>query len=181
MYKRQKQYRLPSHDYSQNGYYFITIVTKNRKHFFGEVADQKITLSPIGNYLKENIQKFQFNENLPNPWQGHPHFINGSKIIAAITSWAILPNHIHLVVELISKTPQPFNTVTGLSPLSSGSVSAFINHFKGHIKKWSTQNHFPDFGWQARFHDRVIRNKTEFENITRYIENNVLNWKEDGL
>lgn len=181
MYKKQKQYRLFGYDYSQNGYYFITIVTKNRVHFFGTIADQKITLSPIGDYLHENIRKFHVDENSPHPWQHHPHYINNSNTIAVITSWAILPNHVHLIVKLINKTPQPCRSVTGLSPLSTGSVSAFINHFKGHIKKWSIQNNYPDFDWQARFHDRVIRNKAEYENIAWYIENNVVNWKEDDL
>ena len=32
---KRKQMRLKDYDYSQNGYYFVTICTKNRKNIFG--------------------------------------------------------------------------------------------------------------------------------------------------
>lgn len=34
----------------------------------------------------------------------------------------------------------------------------------------------PDFGWQTRFHDHIIRDKNAYDNITRYIINNPNNW-----
>lgn len=36
-----------------------------------------------------------------------------------------------------------------------------------------------DFNWQGRFHDRVIRDKAEYDKIAWYIQNNVLNWDKD--
>jgi len=41
-YKLNKQYRLFGYDYSQNGSYFITIVTKNRQHFFGRIENKEM-------------------------------------------------------------------------------------------------------------------------------------------
>jgi putative transposase len=32
----------------------------------------------------------------------------------------------------------------------------------------------PNFGWQSRFHDHIIRNSKSFENIQNYIEQNPL-------
>jgi putative transposase len=92
--------------------------------------------------------------------------------------WSILPDHIHLIIEIINKQIKQYSTVTGLSPLLKGSVSSFVNHFKGHLKKCCTENHYPGFNWQKRFHDRVIRNNAEYERIATYIQNNVLNWGE---
>ncbi len=40
--------RLKNYDYSSNGAYLVTIVTKNRNHFFGEIVDKKMILNPIG-------------------------------------------------------------------------------------------------------------------------------------
>ncbi len=40
--------RLPNWDYSDNGYYFITICTKDKEDFFGEIVNNKIILSEIG-------------------------------------------------------------------------------------------------------------------------------------
>ncbi|MFZ2881781.1 MAG: hypothetical protein WA019_01785 [Candidatus Moraniibacteriota bacterium] len=40
--KNRKSNRLENFDYSQNGMYFVTICTKNREHYFGEIIDGKI-------------------------------------------------------------------------------------------------------------------------------------------
>ncbi|HMG16230.1 MAG TPA: hypothetical protein VK590_12320, partial [Saprospiraceae bacterium] len=37
----------------------------------------------------------------------------------------------------------------------------------------------PEFGWQARFHDHIIKDHDSFARIQNYIVNNPLNWKED--
>jgi len=37
----------------------------------------------------------------------------------------------------------------------------------------------PDFTWQTRFHDHIIRNGISFERISEYIRNNPANWKGD--
>src|SRR3989339_126401 len=40
--------RLQNWDYSSNGYYFVTICTKDRKHYFGEITNNEMRLSEIG-------------------------------------------------------------------------------------------------------------------------------------
>jgi len=47
-YKNKKQYRYKGYDYSQDGFYFVTICTKNRKMFFGNIKNEKMNLSEIG-------------------------------------------------------------------------------------------------------------------------------------
>ncbi|TVR77748.1 MAG: hypothetical protein EA412_10345, partial [Chitinophagaceae bacterium] len=37
----------------------------------------------------------------------------------------------------------------------------------------------PDFAWQSRFHDHIIRDKTSYYRIAQYIKNNPANWAED--
>ena len=44
----EKQYRRTGWDYSKNGYYFITICTKDRVNYFGEIVDNEMYLSEIG-------------------------------------------------------------------------------------------------------------------------------------
>ena len=36
-YKQEKQYRWPNHDYSNNGWYFVTIITKDKEDNLGNV------------------------------------------------------------------------------------------------------------------------------------------------
>ena len=181
MYKKNKQYRLYNFNYSQNGYYFITIITKDRMHFFGEIANHQMMYSTIGEFVRNNVLKFYVDQNFTTPYQNNPYFINNNNIIIGITEWSILPDHIHLIIEIINKEQQEYNTITGLSPLSKGSLSSFVNHFKGHVKKWCNENDLLEFNWQSRFHDRVIRNKREYERIAIYIQNNVLNWDANDL
>ena len=176
MYKKKKQYRLYNFDYSRDGYYFITIVTKGREHFFGKIIDQEMIYSAIGEYARNNILKLYVDESLENPYQNNPYFIKGYSTLIGITEWSILPDHIHLIVEIINKEEKEYSAITSIAPLSKGSLSSFANHFKGNIKNWCNENNFKDFNWQSRFHDRVIRNKAEYEKIAGYIQNNVLNW-----
>jgi len=53
MKKYQNKYLIesacPSYwDYGSNAYYFVTICTGNRKHYFGKIQENKIQLSSIG-------------------------------------------------------------------------------------------------------------------------------------
>ena len=45
---RIKSARLEGYDYTKAGLYFITICTQNRKHYFGNVSENKMQLSNIG-------------------------------------------------------------------------------------------------------------------------------------
>lgn len=175
MYKKHKQYRLYNFDYAQNGYYFITVVTKNREHFFGKITDQQMILSQAEEYLKSNILRFCVDDSLQNPYHNNPYFINNTGYLIGITEWQILPNHIHLIIEKINQTEKAYTAIIGLNPLVKGSVSSFVNHFKGNVKKWCNDNGLINFNWQSRFHDRVIRNNAEYDRIANYIQNNVLN------
>lgn len=76
--RNRKLNRKPQYDYSQNGYYFITICTKNRIHWFGELQNNKMNLNKFGEYTK------QCWENIPN------HFPNIN-----IDEYVIMPDHVH--------------------------------------------------------------------------------------
>ena len=160
-YKKHKQYRLFGYDYSQQGAYFITIVTKDRQHFFGEISNHEIHYSPIGEYVKHNFSE-----------------ISNRVDYLYIDNWVIMPNHLHLIV-VITNQKEDYMQITGLSPLNSKSISSFVNHLKGNIKRWCSENDFSYFSWQARFHDRIIRDANEYNRISKYIDNNILNWEND--
>ena len=159
MYKQHKQYRLPGYDYSQNGLYFVTMVTKNRNRYFGKIEEQQSMLSPIGKYMEDNFRMLSEKE---------------SEI--KITEYVIMPDHIHLILSIENNATKEYQPTAGIGPLVKGSASSFINHLKGNIKKWCNENGHPYFAWQARFHDRIIRDAGEHERISKYLQNNVINW-----
>ncbi len=64
-----------------------------------------------------------------------------------------------------------------ISP-KSGSISTIIRSYKSVTSK-NARFIQPNFAWQPRFHDHIIRNPRAFENIQRYITNNPQNWERD--
>ena len=76
--------RLKGYDYSKSGFYFITICTKNREMIFGEIKDKKMILSKYGMIAEKIIERIQ--RNLKNKIR--------------IDNYIIMPNHLHLIIEL---------------------------------------------------------------------------------
>ena len=161
-YKYHKQYRLPEFDYSSNNGYFITIVTKDRNHFFGEILDKEMYISEIGLFVEDNFKT-----------------INDKFDYIKIHEYVIMPNHIHFIAVINQIEEREYQFVKGLHPLISKSISSFVNQLIGTVTKWCRNNGFENFSWQSRFHDRVIRNQEEYQAIRYYIRKNIENWETD--
>lgn len=159
-YKLHKQYRLPEFDYSSNNAYLISICTKDRQHFFGEIINSEIYLSKIGLYAESILTSVH--EKLEH---------------IRITQFIILPNHIHFIAEIFEKDHIIKISVPGLQPLVAKSISSFTNHFKGKVKRWCNDNNYKEFEWQSRFRDRIIRDEEEYHTIRTYLSTYISNWK----
>ena len=64
------------------------------------------------------------------------------------------------------------------NPMLNHTISKTIRWYKGRCS-FECRKYDPNFGWQSRFHDHIIRNANAFENIQNYITNNPAKWKED--
>jgi REP element-mobilizing transposase RayT len=60
----------------------------------------------------------------------------------------------------------------------SKNLASIIRGFKSAVTQKARQIH-PDFAWQPRYYDHIIRNKQSFQKITTYIKNNPAKWKND--
>ncbi len=49
----RRSIRLKSYDYSQAGFYFITICTHNREDIFGKIENGNVSLNEFGNIVNE--------------------------------------------------------------------------------------------------------------------------------
>ena len=169
----QNKYKIESaraewHDYN-GGSYFITICTKHREHFFGEIVDGGMVLSDIGKYTVEQFKTVSSH---------YPY--------AEIPLWTIMPNHLHAIVVIDgSKIKYDRRVVetwraASLQEIANlqGWLSVVIGGLKSSITRFANQNTL-DFAWQPRFHDHIVRGNCELNRITSYIENNVANWKDD--
>lgn len=166
---RVESARLRNWDYSANGYYYITICTKDRIHYFGDIVNDKMVLSKIGNMA------YQYWQEIPN----HFPFVR-------LDEFVIMPNHVHGIVIIDNVTVETQNLASLQMPSSScakfgrqsKNIASIIRGFKIGVTKYATNNNIP-FKWQPRFYDHVIRNEKELENTRNYIFNNPQKWIED--
>lgn len=74
-------------------------------------------------------------------------------------------------------TPTPTATTNQFGPQRKN-VASIIRGFKSSV----TQNARiinPNFAWQPRFYDHIIRDDKSFYTISNYIKNNPQNWEKD--
>lgn len=164
--------RLPGWVYRNPGYYFVTIVTKDRIPYFGYVLDDEMYLSDAG-IIAQNL------------WESIPsHFSH-----AMLDYFVIMPNHIHGIIILSNTSEQPVSSVMTLHATSlqeksmgdispkRGSLSTIIRSYKSAVTRQLRQEGLDDFAWLSRFHDHIIRVDVELDHIREYIQNNPILWQ----
>lgn len=93
-----------------------------------------------------------------------------------------MPNHIHGIV-LIDKpaNDSPFTEIAKVigrlrfQNQVKGSISSIIGSYKSAVSK-NAHLIDPNFNWQSRFHDHIIRDEDSFRRIKNYIRYNSKNW-----
>jgi putative transposase len=65
--------------------------------------------------------------------------------------------------------------IAGFKSAVNTKINDFIDQQKLSISKYNRNNHF----FQPNYHDHIIRNQLEYQNITDYIRNNPAKWIED--
>jgi REP element-mobilizing transposase RayT len=65
--------------------------------------------------------------------------------------------------------------IAGFKSAVNTKINDFIDQQKLSISKYNRNNHF----FQPNYHDHIIRNQLEYQNITNYIRNNPAKWIED--
>ena len=152
--KNRKPTRLREYDYSNGGWYFVTICTYKKINYFGRIKNGKKSLN--------NFAKFA--ENI---WKQIPiHYPE-----AELDYFQIMPNHIHgiIIINNVGKGH-------ALSLHRRHTLSNIIGSFKSAVTKSINENNYKNFKWQSSFYDRIIRNDYELYNIRKYIEQNPLKW-----
>jgi hypothetical protein len=99
-----------------------------------------------------------------------------------------MPNHFHALLILGNpllpldngNIPRTDGPVTSMGPQRQ-TLGAIIRGFKGACTNRIRQMGHPDFRWQDRYHDHVVRDQAAWERIRQYIVDNPANWKEDEL
>lgn len=160
-FPHRKQIRLKEYDYSQEGYYFITICTQNRLQILSKIINEiGIDAKCVGaNCVRPIIKLSKIGQVIDNEINKISKIYNN----IFIDEYVVMPNHIHLIIEIESGRTQFAPT-----------ISQVIKQYKGSITKQLNYNI-----WQKSFYEHVIRNEKEYYLIKQYIQNNPLNWEKD--
>lgn len=161
--------RLKGFDYSEEGVYFVTLVTQGRESLFGKVVNGEMILNEFGGIVKEEwVKTGKIRPNIE---------INDDE-------FCVMPNHFHGIIALTDgagrDTARRVPTQFG-KPVSN-SLSSVIGAFKSAVTKRINQDrNSPGASvWQGRFYDHIIRNEKDYDNIVNYIYMNPSNWEKDG-
>jgi putative transposase len=172
----RRSIRLKNYDYSQEGFYFITICTENRINLFGTINNDEMELNDAGKMVENEWIALQ--ERFPQIEQHE---------------YIVMPNHFHGILEIKSLEQNAENKIseendTKNKTLETQKLGDFIGAFKSittlkyiqGVK--ANQKDFLPFEkriWQRNYYENIIRNEKTFYTIANYINENPKKWQED--
>ena len=171
---RIESIRLQTWDYGWDARYFVTICTKNREPFFGQIVDGALQLSPVGAIA--DVLWYEIKNHAKNVTLGE---------------FVVMPDHIHGIIILDgndqNRPTEAEEKRHALSPpLSPGqqrfqnqgknTLSSIVGSYKSAVTKHANRLKL-EFGWQSLFYDHIIRDGKSFERISEYIRRTPANWK----
>jgi len=167
---RVESIRLAGWDYTAQGWYFVTICTKNWRCFLGKLIDEKIRLTKVGEIVAGEWQK-----------------IERKRLNIKLDEWVVMPNHIHGIISIEKKksdlsvetSQRNVSTYVKSPRLQANSLGSIVGQFKSVCTKRIWSEGFCDFAWQPRFYDHIIRNERSLNNIRKYIQDNPVKWESD--
>ena len=176
--------RFAGWDYMKGASLFITIAIEPRRLIFGRIVNGKMSLSPLGEKVKEAIEVM-------------PQLNPGLKIFGHV----VMPDHIHFNCALMPGLHEPLkvlgkavrrmkNYTTKLARLAEHSSAiaagrgaegtAIAAAGRGGDGRYSNDGRIA-FGkstiWQQGYHDYILVSREMIDSTERYIAYNTKNWE----
>lgn len=153
------------------GWYYVTVCSHKRECVFGDIVDDRMELSRVGEIVEEE-------------WLKTPGIRPGIEL----DEYKIMPNHLHGILVIgdtrrgvsqyapTENTP-PSNTLR--SP--SQNLGAIIRGFKSATtRRINLLRNLPGAPvLQRNYYEHIIRNDADLHRIRTYIQNNPLQWAID--
>jgi putative transposase len=113
---RRKSIRLGAFNYAAQGFYFITLVTHERRCKFGVIAEGKLVPSKLGEIATQE-------------WEASAR----TRSEITLGPFVLMPNHLHAIVEIGEPdSTDPVGKRT-FSPLAKRSLSALVAGYKSAV------------------------------------------------
>lgn len=171
-YSRKHQ-RLKGYNYSSNGSYFITLCTRKRECFFGDIVSGDVTTKGENTNINDEIYQKAMGAVMiltPIGKITEKYIETGKQAYKdlCVDKYVIMPNHIHLIITISNQTAEPAG-----SP-QHNLISKFVSSLKSLITHEIGYSIF-----QRSYYDHIIRNENEYEKIWNYIDGNISQWVND--
>ena len=160
MMNTRKNIRLQNYNYSNNGVYFVTICTKDKRPTLSKIVGDgildvpqcnviekenvKVRLTNVGNIVKEIIEHLsKHNRNIE------------------IEKYVIMPNHIHLLISISSDngtSGKPSPTQNNIKTRANEVIPKLISS----LKRYSNKKTGVDL-WQRSYYDHIIRDEKDYQ------------------
>ena len=165
---RRNSLRLKGYDYTQDGLYFVTLVTQGRVSLFGEVLNGAIILNRYGEIVQQEWER-----------------ISMVRPTIELGAFVIMPNHLHGILFFQENGAYTVRATRRVAPtaitLQSGSLGAVMGQFKSIVtKRINTVRGTPGIPvWQRNYYDHILRNQADLELTWQYIQANPAQWDQD--
>ncbi|MCX6727179.1 MAG: transposase, partial [Candidatus Shapirobacteria bacterium] len=148
MINKRHTIRLQKLDYSLPNKFFVTICCHHHGCYIGQEPQLKLII----NHELKKLDSYFSNINIPE--------------------YVIMPNHLHLIVEVIHQQ-KDVTLGTIIRVLKSKIVNSWLK-----IIKADNLNSLASI-WQRNYFEHRIRNEIEYQKYIKYIKLNPLNWEKD--
>lgn len=197
--RSRKKNRYQKRNYSRPGIYYVTICTEGKEYFFGDIVNNVMRRSTIG-------------EIADRCWNDLPiHFPN-----IDLGQYIVMPDHFHGIIcikyrHAYLRPPRVVEThgdhcssgvddthgdqfmsgvpsvgVAYMRPLQRDVqrdvqrdkmlLPKIIHEFKSAVTRIANKNGHEYFQWQRSYYDHIVRDAWDLHRITNYIKNNPKNW-----
>ena len=163
--------RLKSWNYASQGMYFVTINTKFRRRYFGNISNAEMHLSEIGAIANQE-------------WLDTPGIRPDMNL--ELGDFVVMPDHFHGIM-IIGGNPYNGASTTNLDGKiamhrdstfgpQSKNLGSIMRGYKSSVTTYARKNGIV-FNWQPKYYEHIIRSQQEYERISYYIRQNIKNWK----
>ncbi len=181
---RRQSLRLADYDYTEAGFYFVTVCAQSKINFFGGVIDEKISLNGAG----QGVLKQWRDLSIRFPYvKIHEH--------------VVMPNHLHGIIEILDNAcrgepyvrpdfqaarnqegehkVRPYGLVSGSLGDIMQAFKSVTTHDYIHGVKQLGWPPFPGKLWQRNYYEHIIRDEKGYNKISEYIVTNPERWEQD--
>ena len=148
----RKSTRLTDYDYSSNGAYFVTVCTQGKEKILSNIVGEGLCALP--KVILTDAGRIV---------EDSIAYINRKYHSVKVDKYVIMPNHIHLLISIDG---------------AGGHGDPPLHDIIGGLKSYTTHK-YGTVLWQRSFHDHIIRNREDYDDIWNYIDTNPVRWHED--